>query len=223
MIKRAFALALIAAICFAGCKEEVPEPEPTVDLPPPEPTADEIHQELYAAVQVLWRPVAGGSGLSLMEVDAAVNQFRATLANHQQHEHMGEAEQRIRNQLQELIKTAEEMTRWRSVKGGIAAYKVINPGSTRYDRLDQYADQIMARPWVRVGGFATVGDDTFILFRITDPDTQEITNERARVGERFANGLIEVVEIIGNNQKVRLNYLPINDDSWIEAAPKALN
>lgn len=218
MLKRAVALALIASLCFAGCKEEEPEPEP-VEQAPPEPTADEIHQELYNAVRELWRPVNHGAPLSPPEVDGIINQFRSGYQKHAQHEHRSEAAKRLRKQLEELIKTGEETGRWLVVEGAIMSYKVMSPESTRYDRLAEYARLISARPRVRVQGITAVDDDSFILFKITDPETREVTYDRARVGERFAEGRVEVMEIIGNNHEIRLKDLATGDEDWIVPGP----
>ena len=222
MLKRALGFALVAALCFAGCTEEKPEPK-EVEQAPPEPTADQIHQELYAAVQAFWRPFNNGAPLSAAENESLINQLKGARTKNQQYKGIGEAEQKLRNQLQQLIRDAQETGRWRVVKGGITAYNVITPDSSRYDRLNEKTDKILARPIVKCTGFAKVDGETFILFRITDALTKAVTTEQARVGERICGGSVEVVEIIGNNQEVRLNYVPIDDDDWVTPGPKKHN
>lgn len=220
-MKRALALALIVMLAIAGCQPE-PEPEPEPELPP-EPTKQEILRELMGAVQPLWRPLSQGGILSRAEVDGALGALRTARQKHAQHIHLPEAEADMRPELQSLIETGRTTDRWLVVKGGIGAYNMITPNSTRYDKLDQYAEEMLARPRVKVMGFITVDGDTFIKFRVQDADTNEVTFESARVGERFADGRVQVEEIIGRNQRVRLNYLSVNDDQWVVVGPKERN
>ncbi|MFP4500258.1 MAG: hypothetical protein ACLFTT_04595 [Candidatus Hydrogenedentota bacterium] len=217
---RALALSLVAILAIVGCNSE-PEPEPEpVEEEPPEPTADEIFNELYGTVKVLWRPF-DGPPLDEQTVDQAEQELKSAYSKHKQqdHEHLGDAVDQLRRRLEDLISKADDTGRYLVVKGGIKAYYALTPGSTRYDKLDHRADVLLARPRVKVVGFTTVEDDTFILFRVRDTETDEVTMEKVRVGEKFQNYPIRVEEIIGANQRVRLNYLPINED-WVKATPK---
>lgn len=219
-MKRALAFALIAMLAFAGCQPE-PEPEPEPQQqPPPEPTKEEILRDLTSAVQPLWRPLSQGGILSPADVDGALGNLRAARQKHTQHIHLADAETDLRRELQGLIENGRTTDRWLVVKGGIGAYNMITPNSTRYEKLDKYADEMLSRPRVKVMGFMTVDGETFIKFRVQDVITDEVTFESARVGERFANGRIQVEEIIGLNQRVRLNYLSVGDDQWVVVGPK---
>jgi hypothetical protein len=217
-MKRALALALVGMLLVMGCQPE-PEPEPEPELPP-EPTKEEIHRELTSAVQVLWRPLSQGGILSRPEVEGAIANLRTARQKHAQHIHLPDAETDLRRELQALIENGRTTDRWLVVKGGIGAYNLITPNSTRYEKLDKLADEMLSRPRVRVMGFMTVDGDTFIKFRVQDVLTDEVTHESARVGERFADGRIQVEEIIGLNQRVRLNYLSVGDDQWVVVGPK---
>ncbi len=219
-----FLMVLLAAVLVAGCQDEAAEEEKKeaeAPPPPPEPTVDDIYNELKNAVQVLWRPMTGGGMLTLAEIEPPANALRAAKGKHSAHIHLPEAATRLRRDLEDLIRDSEKNQRWRVVKAACLAYEAIETGSMRYKKTIERADIMMARPFVKVLGFSTVDDQTYIMFQITDALTQEITTNTVREGEELADG-VRVEEILGGNQAVRLNYLPVNDNSWIVPGPSEL-
>ncbi|HNR29366.1 MAG TPA: hypothetical protein PKI11_00620 [Candidatus Hydrogenedentes bacterium] len=211
---------VLAVVLFLGCQEEPPPPEP-VEEPPPEPTADDIYNEMKTSVQVLWRPMTGGGALQVAEIEPPANALRAAKAKNMSYQHLPEANSRMRRDLEDLIRDSDKNQRWRVLKAACLAFEALEPGSTRYKRMIERADIMMARPFVKVLGFSTVDDQTYIMFQVTDAITQEISNRTARVGEELVEG-VRVEEILGGNQAVRLNYLPVNDSSWITPGPSEM-
>lgn len=211
----------IVFVLLAGCGEQAPmeEPKPAEPLPPPEPTADAIYLDLKRPIEQFWRPLTGGAGLSYPEIDAAVANLRAAKNNHAAHKNLPEGTAKLKRDIEELIKKSKEEDRWRCVLGGCGAYEVLEPGSTRFKKTTELAKIMLARPKVYVNGFSTVEGETYIMFTVGDRETNEFKNYQARVGEEFVPGVIRVEEIIGGQQSVRLNYLPINDSDWVVPGP----
>lgn len=223
-MRRMLVVLLLVLVVVAGCQDEAEQPEKKeleAPPPPPEPTADEIYNELKAAVQVLWRPMTGGGMLTLAEIDPPANSLRAAKGKHATHKNLAEAVSRLRRDIEDLIRDSDKNQRWRVVKAACLAYEALEPGSVRYKKMIERADIMMARPFVKVLGFSTVDDHTYIMFQITDALTQAVSTNTVRVGEELTEG-VRVEEILGGNQAVRLNYLPVNDNSWIVPGPSEL-
>lgn len=211
----------IALVLLAGCGEQAPkeEPKPAEPPPPPEPTADEIYLDLKRPIEQFWRPLTGGAGLSFPEIDAAVANLRTAKSSHAAHKNLPEGTTKLKRDIEQLIKKSQEEDRWRCVLGGCGAYEVLEPGSTRFKKSAELAKIMLARPKVWVNGFSTVDDQTYVMFMIEDRDTNELKPRQARVGEELIPGTVRVEEIIGGQQSVRLNYLPINDSDWVVPGP----
>ena len=222
-----YRVAVVLCLVFlfiAGCAQEKPveEPAPATPPPPPEPTADEIYRDLRQSVEILWRPLQGGFGLSLAEVDGAIANLRSVRGGHAAHIHQKEASDRLLRDVDKLIADAKKEGRWRPILGGCAVYKEIDPGNTRHKKVEEYATLMLARPKVQCVGFSTVDGQTYIMLTVEPAEGGEQKNYRVRVGEEFAD-VIRVEEIIGNQQKVRLNYLPVNDSDWLVLGPSERN
>lgn len=216
---RIIVLLCVALVFFAGCGQEAPKEEPKDEPPPPpEPTGDQIYMELKQAIEGFWRPLSGGVSLTFPEIDAGVANLRTVRASHAAHVNLADGLSKMKRDVEQLVQSSEDAKRWYSVIGGCSAYDVIEPGSTRFKKLEELARVMIARPQVRVDGFSTVDGQTYIMMSVTDRDTRQTNRHQVRVGEEFAD-VIRVEEIIGGQQKVRLNYLPVNDSDWIVLGP----
>lgn len=211
-------LCMLVLVMFVGCGEEEPE-EPEEPPPPPPPTASEIHQEMRSAIGVLWR-----GGLSENDREEVVQKLTQVRNQYQQEENAPEAFRRLENDITELIPQARDADRWGIVKGAAMAYKVMNPNSDRYDRLEERADMYLERPQVEVTGFMNVDGDLYTFMRVTDPVTNEVNTYRVREGEEFHEtekyGItLRLLRIIGNQSAVELEYVPIQEP-WVVPGPK---
>lgn len=217
---------LIVALLIAlvGC-EEPPPPPPEA---PPEPTPAEIRTELSNSIQPL-RQAAGPESTLLPTVkDEAVSAFHQVRSKHAGKENGQEALRMFASDVEQLISTARGNEAWMAAKGGIEIYKILNPGSDRYNALEQRADVMLARPTLRVSGFFGSGDATEIFVEVTDTQMDPpLKTYRVREGEEFhekptEHGLrpvVRVVRIIGNNSAVEFEYIPIQD-TWTVQGPR---
>lgn len=203
-------------------KKQEEETKAAAPPPPPEPTVDEIYNEMKNAISAFWRPLSGAQSLQQGEIDMGIQNLNGAKTSHQSHKNLPEAVNRLKRDIEDLIRDATKDDRWRCVVAGCLAYEALDPANTRFKKDLEKALVMLARPKVWVLGFTTVDNETYIHFRVEYRDPVKIENERARVGEEFANGIIRVEEIIGNQQGVRLNYIPVDDNNWVVPGPSEL-
>lgn len=221
-----FLLALAFAFTFTGCKEE--PPPPPVAAAPPEPTPEEIKAEYRNAVSGLSGAASAGGQLPVEVKDQAVAAFNAVRSKHAGKENGQEALQSFAKDIEQMIGTARGSESWMVVKGGCEIHRAINPASDRFAKLEQKADVLLSRPQVEVTGFIESNGTTDIFLRVTDsqvsPSAKSYT---VREGEEFherefegsVKPILKVVSIVGANQAVELEYLPIHD-TWTVVGPK---
>lgn len=202
-------LIVAGLIVLAGCERE-PPPPPEPEAPPP-PTAQELYQQLRQSLGPLWAAVEQGRGMSRMQMEAAVDAFRAARQQVLMEENLPEAVERLKRDLSEAVTKSRREDRGKAAWLAIKSYYVLEPGSTRFDPQLRWANLVLARPEVRVRGFAGDGPNTYIFMDVTEPETTNTVQYRQRVGEEF-HDVLRVLSIQGNNDWVVLEYLPLEQE-----------
>ena len=226
---RTLAGGLLAVLLVTGCGEK--EPEQPVDAPPPPPTAQQIHGEFRQVLQVLDASV--GSNVDLVEPQRmeVVNAFSQVRGQHSQSINGPEALQMVKRDVEGMISRARTAELWQTIKAGIEIYKSIDPANTRYAQLEERADLMNSRPTVEVMGFMTVDGVLNASLRVTDTlaadPRKQVQTYFVRESEEFHDQVkegkprpvLKLIRIIGNQQAVEVEFIPIND-SWEIMGPR---
>ena len=147
----------------------------------------------------------------------ALSEYRKTKAKYNQEIHAPEAFSKMPSKASELVRKARDTKRWHLVKAGVELYLAMKPGDTKYDRLVERANVMLARPVVSVRGFFDVDNELYAFLEVFDPTTKKKETYKIREGEDF-HGVVQLIRIIGDKQSVELLYKPINDP-WIVEGP----
>ncbi|MBI2433608.1 MAG: hypothetical protein HYV26_12145 [Candidatus Hydrogenedentes bacterium] len=226
-MRKLLPLMLALSLAVAACKEP-PPPEPAKGQAPPEPTPAEIKGELRNSIQVLSGAATSPAPLDPAIKDQAVASFNGVKAKHAAKANGQTALQEFSRDVEQLVNTAKGSESWMVVKGGCEIYRSLNPGSDRFKQLEGKADVMLARPQVEVTGFFQSNGATDIFLKVTDFQVEKpVETYTVREGEEFHEKAVEgpkkpvlkVVRIIGANQAVELEYLPIHD-TWTIQGPQ---
>ncbi len=215
-MRQSVIILLASLAMLAGCEAKKPEPPPAEV--PPEPTPQEIfNNELQPILSLLWGPLRGGPVYDDAQRAEAIAKLGPLKAKHSATENGRIALSNFTREIEALIREARNANRWRLVKGGCMAYAVMQPGSDRYQKLEERADLMLARPRVAIRGFFDTNGELYVFLEVTDPVTGETTNYRVREGEEF-HGVLRLVRIVGRNKAAEILYIPVND-TWEVLAP----
>ncbi len=214
MRQLAVSIAMIALL-LSACKSE-PEVAPE-DAPPPPPTAEELYAQLRQPVDPMFGSVAANTPFSNAQRKAAVDGLRANRARMGMEPNGPEAFKRITTDLEDLIKRAKTAENWRVVKGGIESYKIFQPADKRWDKDEEYADLILARPTVVVAGFFELDGEPVVFLDVTEADSNKKTSYKIREGEDF-HEVLQLVRIIGRRESIEMLYKPVNQ-TWVVTVP----
>lgn len=204
------ALAMIPlAFLAGGCREEPPPPPPS-DVPP-EPTPEQIHQELRGACAPIFNAMPFAPTVEAR--DGAVNALRGLVSRHQTTENGRIAIGRLSTEVTSFIRTARDMDKPKKPGielAGIMLHEAINPADDRYAKRKETLRIMLAMPRVKVRGFMDAGGDTVVFLEVTEPESREMKTYKVREGEEF-HGVLRLVRIIGNQQAVEFEYLPLGE------------
>lgn len=217
---------LLALSFMTGCKPEPPPPPPE-DLPPPPPSPEEHYNTMKGSMGQLF----SDGGITPEEGAALVGAFNGTKMQMAASDNGRIALGMIQRDIEDTMKRSREASRWNKVKVCCELYKILQPGSDRYAKLERDAELMMARPQVLVTGFVRSGNDIYAFIETTNPQTKEKTTFKIREGEEFyqpamlgsqpnATNLLRLVRIIGDQQAVELEYKPVNF-LWEAPGPRA--
>jgi hypothetical protein len=208
---RRFLALLTVALCLVatGCKEEPPPPPPTAV--PPEPTPEEIYSELKTAGQ----PILSALSQDLMTNEArdgAISAVRGALAKHQAKENGRIAIGKFVPDVTEFVRQARDGKphRPRVEMAGVMLYEVVRPGDDRYAKRKETLKLLLARPRVSVRGFIDSAGELIAFLEVKEADSEAKEMYKIREGEEFHN-VLKLIRIIGNNQAVEIEYLPLKD------------
>jgi hypothetical protein len=139
-----------------------------------------------------------------------------------------QALERTRADFDRMLANSQDFGKWRFIRCVLDLYKML-PGMqdkfSKYALLEQRTDLMLARPEVRSTGFVEVDGDMFAFVRVIDPNSGYTESLRVREGEEFykdANGnyILKLIRIIGNKEKLEVEYLPLADTWEVHGAGK---
>lgn len=197
-----FALMLLLGFGLVGC--EVEEPEDENEEPPP-PSAGEIER----ALNQTWAQLPDEIGDEQME--EALANLRQTRGEYQATPHGPEGIQRVINELEDIVRRAQDQEAWTWVIFADEALKTLDPDHSRFDRWRERAEIQLRRPEVQITGFYEdheTGQET-VFMSVYLPEENRRERVQVRPGEEF-HGL-RLRDIIGRNRGVELEYLEANE------------
>ncbi|MFP4502735.1 MAG: hypothetical protein ACLFTT_17215 [Candidatus Hydrogenedentota bacterium] len=200
----------IVAVVLAFVYGAIEEEPGGADRPPEEATKEEVMEEiapLLDPVRGLLRAETGGYHDAMRE--SIVSGLRDAKMKYAESPGGKKAFQELSWEVVGMAKQARAQDRWRLVQGFVDIHNLLGMESVTIERLDESARKRLAQPLVEVTGVVddVAKEQTYVFMNLLDRDTREINRVKARVGETV--GDLKVVEIVGRNKKVVLEYLPI--------------
>ncbi len=190
------------------------EAGPPPEEPAPEPAKEQVLAETNAAIQVL-RDVVGTddgeerTGITREERETLMRALADLKARYGKYESGQEAFREVAEEVGGIALEARDQDRWRLVSVCVDVHDLLGADSFTLARLQERADLNLGRPKVAVRGFLEdeQKDQVYVFLELTDRVTGEIKTVIAREREEV-DGL-RIIRIEGKNDKVVLEYLPI--------------
>jgi hypothetical protein len=203
--RRRLYLVLLAWIVVAvqACGPREP-PEPEAPPPPPPPTPEQIAEKIITELGLNAPLPPAGATQTVDEAQAFKTGIQRARGSNSSTPEGKRALQIVSSRLDQRIQALESNRLWEHTLTGIEGYEVLNPGSPKWSTTKEVAIAEMKKPKVTIVGFmASHGQDAAVLeFYLPVQKTTE--RKQVRVGEEFFG--LTLVEIIGDNQGVRLEY-----------------
>ena len=214
-MRRSLLVLLLLPFALSACEWVLPPPPPPkAETPPGEPvTKGQVLAEMEPMIEPFRDVVKSGkganTGLTFQNRNAVIELLRDAHQRYAQYENGRSAMRTLGTEIIDIAKEAGEQDRWRLVQACVDAHEILNMDSLMLDRLDERAQVLIARPKVKVRGFMEDGEtkDVFVFLEITDRQTGRTKTVTLREGEIVDT--LRVVEIIGANDAVRFEYLPV--------------
>ena len=211
---RGVGILVLTVFVFTGCEVKNPfQSAPSGDALVPDTPKAEILAEVRPALKPLrdvLNPVPGVStGLNEQTRLQVVQALREAQAKYGQMKTGQEAFAELAAEISGVARLASQDDRWLLVQGCIDAYEILNMQSFYLERLDDRAKEMLERPTVVVKGFMKDEERNhlYVFLELTNRNTKETRKVRAREGEEFDN--LKILEVVGSNESVRFEYLPI--------------
>lgn len=193
-------LVMLTVVCaLVGCAEKEPPP-PAEPPPPPPPTPEEIAAKIVAESGLGDPLPEPGATLPQEAADKLKNRLRNAKNTNGATPDGQRALQLVNQQLDQRIRALEAAAAWEFVMAHIEAFEIMNPGSPKWTTTKEQAVAELQKPKITIVGFM---QDTAIL-RFYLPVSKTESRESMRAGEEMHG--VTLMEIIGNNQGVRMKY-----------------
>jgi len=196
-------IALVAAGVLAGCESQQGEAPP--EEPPP-PSPEEIRQASSAVAQAL----------RSRKQNESLDEFGARLVNEvrqfkQRYGTTETGQQEIISLTKRFIDSMQQeidRTHWKSAEILNNCVLALSPSNSRALRARDKIQQELSKPKLRLTMFTRFREEekVYVGFEVTLPDTEEKVQVNVEVGDEFYG--YKLKRIIGNNQGVKLEYLP---------------
>lgn len=207
-MNRWIAFSLVLMIATLGCEKKE---EPPKNAPPPPPTAEEIYGEIMGNINGL-----EAFNVAEMDLPDAVSQqaadaVRSTKNKHQLGPNGPEGIRRAVTQVEGKLQAAFNNRAWGLCLAQGKVLEALAPENDAYKNMLERALIQKNKPKVAVTGFTTDKQTnvTSIFIEVYLPKTGEAKKMTVREGEEFEE--CKVVEIIGDNLGIRIEYLPTGD------------
>ncbi len=212
-MRNALALVLFTLFITTGCNVSTPPPDPDAAAPPPM-TKEEVLVQIKPIVDPLRQNIRHTGGERPPRIDEAVQDqiladIRQAKTQYGHEQFAQEAFHELAFEVAELAKEAAADERWRIVIFCVDVYETLGLESVMLRRLDERGEQVMSQPKIAVKGFMTDEDvgDTYVFIELTDRRTKQTKSFNMREREELYD--VRLLEIVGNNAAVRLEYLKI--------------
>lgn len=202
-------MSLLAFVLALGCEKGEELPQKPVEQ---EKTPEQIVELIKKDLKPLGKIMSGGV-ISPDEKNQVLSKLRTHKTTYQSKENGVIALERIKGEVEQAIRGARDSERWFMVLVALEIYDVLEPGSTRYQRLAKTAVLQMKKPKVKLKGFfrdIESNDQFYAFVEITDPVSGKTYSEQMREGEEKHG--IRFSRIIGNQQGVEFEYMAIPGD-----------
>ncbi|MCC6143438.1 MAG: hypothetical protein IT368_06500 [Candidatus Hydrogenedentes bacterium] len=226
-MRRLVSFALLSLIFIAaGCGEPAPPPEPE-NAPPPPPTAQELYQRLRQPLQPIFDAKATDFNIPRSELPGLVQAFDSARQQVAAEINAKEAMDRLKTDLSEVITWGKKEDKPKPALVAAKSFKLLEPGSTRYDAIIVWAELFLERPNPNIKGYVREGDVQHVFVEVWDPVTNVTKNLTVREGEEFFSRnpgdkpLLRVEKIVGEGNWVTFNYIPLNQ-TFDRASPSEL-
>lgn len=203
-------LAVIAmAFCVAGCGER--EPKKSDTPPPPPPTPEQDAQTIMGNLQLNGPLPAAGSTMPEEESTKFLMTLRTAKNQNSTDAHGAQVLLLVSQKLDSRLRALEKNELWEHVLTYCDGHLILNPGSPRFNRTRDKTISELRKPRVTIDGFFYDGktSKTFVFMYFYLPNEKKTYREQVRVGEEFYG--LKLVEIIGNNQGVTMEYLETDE------------
>ncbi len=199
-----FLLAICACVMTVpACAPKEP-PKPAEPPPPPPPTPEEISAKIVTEIGLNNPLPAPGAVMTVEEVQAFKSAVQKAKNQNNSSPDGKRALQLTSSKLDERIRALEENQLWEHALTMIEGYEILNAGSPKWSATKELAVAELAKPKVTIVGFMTTHDQNSVLLNFYLPIQKTNQRQQVRVGEEFFG--LKLVEIIGDNQGVRLEY-----------------
>ncbi len=203
---------LLAALVIAAsgcddCRERLKPPEPE---PEPPQTKEEVLAEIRPVIEPLRNSVrTGAASLPDADREQMMWNLRNAIVAHGDTEYGREALRELGYEIMDVAKRAGMLEHHWLVLTCIDAIELLAMGSHLLDRLGERANVMLERPAVRVRGFLDDHEksDTYVFLELINRRDGMVERVEARIGDEFHN--LRLVDIIGRNRGVRLEYLRV--------------
>lgn len=148
-----------------------------------------------------------GSTLPPGMAQTFLNKLQQVVTQHSATEEGQEALDIVSRRIESRVREVERAKLWHYVLVYADAHRILNPGSTKFNRQREKAQIELRRPTVQVQGFVEDGlsGQTIAFVDIHLPLQDLMYSERMRVGEEIHG--VKLVDIIGNNRGVVMEFL----------------
>ena len=208
-------LMMILALAATSCRdrgtsgeEDASFGENVVEKP-----AEEILAEMRPILAPLRQVVVGGKEGTIGLDDTTRQQVVTSLTNSvTQYSAMQTAKQafgELSREISGIAVEGAEQERWRLVEACVDVHEILNMDSVLLGRLDERAKTMLARPKIAVKGFLDDNEkgDLYVFLELMDRTTRRVKTVTVREGEVIDD--LRIVEIVGRNNAVRIEYTRI--------------
>ncbi len=195
-------------ILMMGCENLLPEVEEPVPEGPQ--TKAEVLAKIRPAIAPLRNTLQPGMpGISDHAREQVMSDLREAIMAYGDTEFGQEALRELGYEIMDIARQAAGQTRHNLVLVCVDAIELLSMESHLLRRLGERADIFLDRPMVRVQGFLDdhEKDDTYVFLQLIDRRTGSEERVKARLEDKFHN--LRLVDIIGRNRGVVLEYLRV--------------
>ena len=203
-------LAVVAmAFCVTGCGER--EPKKSETPPPPPPTPEEIADKIMTDLQLKEPLPAVGSTMPEQASAKFLNAVRSAKTRNSTSADGKQALLLVSQKLDSRLRALVKNELWEHVLTYCDGHLILNPGSPKFNRTREKTISELRKPKVTIDGFFFDGNtkQTSVFMDFYLPIEKKTYRAQVRVGEELYG--LKLVEIIGNNQGVTMEYLETDE------------